>query len=82
MFQFNDNNVKVLSYRTYMPNMKALSLTVQNIWAMLSFFECRSKVTVKDLCSKFMVPLEGLVIGRHMSYMKTLSLTVRSYGQS
>ena len=41
-----------------MPNMKALSLTIKKLWPMLKFLKSRSKVMVKVISSKFMVPLE------------------------
>ena len=38
-----------------MPNMKTLSHMIKKVWPMLKFFKSRSKVTVKVICSKFMV---------------------------
>jgi hypothetical protein len=38
--------------------MKALSLTIQKIWAVIKFYKCRSNFKVKVRRSKIMVPIE------------------------
>ena len=42
-----------------MPNMKALSHRIKKLLPMLKFFKSRSKVTVKGICAKFIVPSES-----------------------
>ena len=45
-------------HKEHVPNMKALPLSINELWPMLKFFKSRSKATVKVTCSKFMVLLE------------------------
>ena len=49
-------NRKVLSQGIDVCNIKALSLLVQKLWSRLSFFKSRSKVKVKVMRQKNLVP--------------------------
>jgi hypothetical protein len=54
--------------------MKALSLTIQNIWPKLKFLKSGSDCKVKVTRSKNLVPIEGLVIrNTHMKYESPLT---------
>ena len=53
---------KVLMKGTHTPNMKVLCRIVRKFCGELKLSKCRSNVTVKVTCSKFIVPSKGLVI--------------------
>ena len=60
------NNVRFLKRRSpHMPNVRALSLTVEYLWAMLKFLESMPTVTIKVACSKIMVAPERSCHRKH-----------------
>ena len=57
-----------------MPNVKALSHRIKQLWPMLKFFKSRSKVTVKVTCSNLWLRRKGLVISyTHAKYDSPIS---------
>ena len=59
-----------------MPNMKAFSHRIKELWQMLKFFKSRSKVTVKVTRSKCMVPSERPCHKEHTCQILKLYLIV------